>query len=115
MSTMTRLPEAATEAGGHQLFRDLNQRVRELVDRDGDEACFFCECANGSCAAVLWMSAAEYDALCRDSGCYAVLAGHDDRELDTVAGWADGYVIVRCDAPAGVGAPGSVASASMTA
>ena len=99
MSTTIRFPEATLEPDGHQLFRDINRRVREFVDGD-DEGCFFCECSDAGCAAVLRMSGAEYDALCNLPGCYAVLAGHDDRELDMVIGRTDKYALVRCVDPA---------------
>jgi hypothetical protein len=100
MSMTIRLPNATFGPGGHRLFRDINRRVRELVDGSDDEGCFFCECVDESCAAVLRMSGAEYDALCHDLGCYAVLPGHDDRELDTVVGRNDRYVLVRFEEPA---------------
>ncbi len=100
MSTTIRLPDATLEPDGHQLFRDVNRRVRELVDGDDDEGYFFCECSDANRAAVLRMSGAEYDALRNLPGCYAVLAGHDDRELDTVIGRAEKYVLVRCEEPA---------------
>ncbi len=100
-TTIRLLSDATLESRGHQLFREVNRRVRELVDGSNDEACFVCECTDTSCAAVLWMSGAAYDALCRDSACYAVLHGHDDRELDTVVGRTDRYVLVRCEDPAG--------------
>ncbi len=98
MGTTIQLPDPTFQPG-HELFRDLNHRVRELVGEDYEEGFFFCECADEGCAAALRMSGAEYDALCRDPGCYAVIPGHESPEIDTVVGRSGGYVLVRVQWP----------------
>ena len=94
MDTTIRLPNP-TLRPGHELFRNINDRVRDLVDTYDEEGLFVCECVDEGCAAVVRMSGWEYDVLCCDPGCHAVIPGHESREIDTVVSRSGRYVIVR--------------------
>lgn len=97
MSTTTAPTPEQYEFGlsGHELFRGLNDRVRELIDGfDEDEFYFFCECQDTTCTCVLHMTAAEYDAL-RGSDYFAVLPGHESDEDEAIVSWKDPFLVVR--------------------
>lgn len=82
-------------------FRAVNDIVRDLDrDRVAGVHDFVCECQDETCARVLRMTGAEYDALRADGDCFAVIPGHERWDAADVAGRTDSYVIVRRRWPA---------------
>jgi hypothetical protein len=77
-----------------ELFRAVNERIRELAGIWDGEYDFICECEDEDCTRVLRLTEAEYDALREDPGQLAVLPGHE-RRADEVISRGDRYVIVR--------------------
>jgi hypothetical protein len=61
------------------LFREVNERIREIAGRFGvlDVALFICECGQGSCAESIELSLEEYDALRALPGAFAMVPGHE--------------------------------------
>ena len=68
---------ARTEA----LFREVNERIREISAYDHD-AEFLCECGDESCTRPITMTLAEYEQLRSEPTHFAVVPGHvaDDVE-----------------------------------
>ena len=81
-------------AGGAELFRAMNERIREL---EGDwlvgEYDFFCECEDETCTGVLRLSAREYESVRADPNQFAVLPGHE-RASDEVISRTERFLIV---------------------
>jgi hypothetical protein len=49
---------------GHQLMRDVNDRIYEVLTADGSEdGDFLCECGNSSCTETVQLTLREYAAL----------------------------------------------------
>ena len=99
MATMQQLDQADV-FGGSVAFRAVNDIVRRLAEQPVDDVHdFVCECEDETCARVLRMTGAEYDALRADADCFAVLPGHERRETAEAVGRTDSYVIVRRPRP----------------
>jgi hypothetical protein len=79
------------------LFREVNERIRELqTDVWGShEIDFMCECANGACTAVLTLTPAEYEELRGNSRRFAVLPGHEVEDIERVVKTHPGYLVVE--------------------
>jgi hypothetical protein len=79
----------ATERLGRTelLFREVNERIREIAGRFGvlDVALFICECGQGSCAESIELSLEEYDALRSLPGAFAMVPGHEAAHERVVA------------------------------
>ncbi len=89
-------PDEQPTTNGPELFRAVNERIREL---EGgwlvDEYDFICECEDASCMRVLRMTAEQYEALRADPACFAVLPGHEHPDIDEIVSSVEGLVIVR--------------------
>ena len=76
------------------VFRFLNDRIRELGSPSLKEIDFVCECGVGSCAQAIRLTAAEYDALRADPTLFAVWPGHELSSTELVRR-TDRYVFVK--------------------
>ena len=66
------------------LFREVNERIRELAVRweEPGLAGFFCECARPGCSEVLDLTVAHYDALRTGGSGFIVVRGHEVATTD---------------------------------
>jgi hypothetical protein len=93
---------AGRRAQNEALFRDLNERVREIDERlepngmgtPAPELEFLCECGDLECATRFVMSRAEYEAIRRNSSHFIVIPEHVDGKIEDVVEIRPGYVIV---------------------
>jgi hypothetical protein len=96
---------AARGARTQSLFRDLNERVREINDVFSDVVPFgdwMCECANEPCTARVEVSTAEYEAV-RAVPTRFVVAPQDSHvfsEMEHVTKRTDRYWVVGKDGEA---------------
>jgi hypothetical protein len=80
------------------LFRAVNERIRELAGEWLGDYDFMCECEDERCTRVLRMSAEQYEAVRSDPGTFVVLSGHESPQDEVVDG-RDGLVVVRRPRP----------------
>ena len=96
-------------AHNEALFRDLNERVKEVDERlDSDgmgtpaaDIEFLCECGSIDCATRFTMARSDYEAVRQDGSHFVVLPGHVDEAIEHVVEVRPGYVIVQKDEEAG--------------
>jgi hypothetical protein len=80
------------------LFRDVNERVREISSGTWDVAErleFLCECVRTDCLERISLSLRDYEDLRSDPTHFVVVAGHERPELEFVVAAGDGYVVVE--------------------
>jgi hypothetical protein len=99
---MTTEPETRAEelAQNQALFREVNERVREVAEAFGDDAPsvdFLCECADPSCAATLSLTPAQYERLRGDADHFAVIpdSRHVVPDVERVVERHDRYWVVE--------------------
>ncbi len=91
-------------ARNETLFRNLNERLKELDDRldtasvgapavDREE--FFCECGQLDCMGRFEMNRAQYEAVRAYSERFVVLPGHEDEEIESVVDKQDRFFVVE--------------------
>ena len=91
-------------AKNETLFRNLNERLKELDDRldtaavgapaiDREE--FFCECGQLECMGRFEMNRAQYEAVRAHSERFVVLPGHEDEEIERVVDKQDRFFVVE--------------------
>jgi hypothetical protein len=96
---------AARGARTQSLFRDLNERVREINDVFSDVLPFgdwMCECANDACTTRVEVSTAEYEAV-RGMPTRFIVAPKDSHvfaEVEHVTEQTDRYWVVEKDGEA---------------
>jgi len=80
------------------LFREINERLKEMqetFDVLTEQAEFVCECGNADCTQQLTMSLGEYERLRSDPRTFAVVAGHEARDVEEVVETQKRYLVVR--------------------
>ncbi|MBA3718502.1 MAG: hypothetical protein H0W87_09795 [Actinobacteria bacterium] len=96
----------ARRAKNETLFRNLNERLKELDDRldtsvvgadTRDREEFFCECGQLDCMARFGMTRTQYEAVRAFSERFLVLAGHVDDEIESVVESHSEFVVVEKD------------------
>jgi hypothetical protein len=82
------------------VFREANERIEELNQTFAtltDELVLVCECGYADCTEKISMSAAEYEELRADSAHFAIVHGHELRDVEHVVDEREGYDVVRKD------------------
>jgi hypothetical protein len=80
------------------LFRNVNERIREISDTFGQRDStydFLCECSDPECAERVVLTAAEYEFIRADSTRFVVAKGHAMPEIESVVAQAKDHVVVE--------------------
>jgi hypothetical protein len=80
------------------LFRCVNERIADLAAplmSTRELLWLICECPNDGCTQTMRMTRAEYDAMRSQPGLYALVPGHEQRELEDIVRRTDRYVLFR--------------------
>src|SRR5438309_2784413 len=96
---------AERRAHNEALFRELNERVKEIEERlepNGMGAPpaqleFLCECGDLDCTTRFAMSRPEYEAVRSHSSYFVVIPAHVDEHVEHVVQVGPGYVVVSKD------------------
>ena len=89
MSATDRLdPSVLNESGAasQELFRSVNERIRELAGTWQGTYDFVCECPDEGCMKTLPLTEAENESLRAQDATFAVLPGHETEGTEIVAG-----------------------------
>jgi hypothetical protein len=94
------MSELSRRAGRNQvLFREINERIREIGDADGVPVAepwdFLCECAAQSCKEIVSITVGEYEAIRRSPTRFPVRAGHEVSGVEVVVERKERYVVVE--------------------
>jgi hypothetical protein len=84
-------------ARNEALFREVNERIRELPP-DGDDqelTEFLCECGNADCTAPIQLSLAEYEQVRADPTQFAVIRDHVAPDVEELVAENERFVTVR--------------------
>ena len=65
------------------LFREVNERIREITTHDAD-AEFLCECGDQGCVQAIRMTIGEYEGLRADPTHFAIVPGHEIPDVEQV-------------------------------
>ena len=86
-------------AGNEALFRQVNERVKEVSDAfaaiDPSPIEFVCECGREGCIEPISLTLAEYERVRSSATHFVVLPKHVVPEVEVVVREGDGYVVVE--------------------
>jgi hypothetical protein len=83
-------------AQNEALFREVNERVREVHAGEREERIsFLCECGLEECTETISLSFAEYEDVRSDPTQFAVAPGHEIGDVEAPIRRGDGFVLVR--------------------
>ncbi len=80
------------------LFRDVNERIRQISDTFGQKDAtydFLCECSDPTCAERVVMTSGEYEYVRSDPTRFVVAKGHVLPEVESVVNRAKDHVVVE--------------------
>ena len=80
------------------LFRDVNERIREISDTFGQKDAtynFLCECSDPMCAEKVVLTPSEYEHVRAESRRFVVAKGHAMPEIESVVEQAKDHVVVE--------------------
>ena len=92
-------PQEQRLALNEALFRDVNERIREISDSftgGADETYdFLCECSDAACTQRVVLTRAEYEDVRSDATRFVVAKGHVLPEIEAVVERAKDHVVVE--------------------
>ena len=98
------MPERRRRIAENEIrFREINERMRGSLDGvipSDDLVEFVCECGDGGCTAAVRLTLSEYESVRDHPLHFAVLAGHEIPDLETVVARHERYTVVEKHGPA---------------
>jgi hypothetical protein len=89
-------PREERIARNEALFREVNERVKEVSDAEsGERIDFLCECGDARCTESIPMTRAEYERLRSDPLLFGVKPGHVIADAEDVVAVGDRFQMVR--------------------
>lgn len=83
-------------ARNEALFREVNERVREVRPADDEDTLgFLCECGEEACTEAVYLSVGTYEEVRSDPTMFVVAPGHEIKDVEEPVRRAKGYVIVH--------------------
>jgi hypothetical protein len=93
-----REPERERRIGLNEgVFREVNERVKELADEFGvgNELDLVCECGEAECAQGIRLARGDYERVRSDSRLFVIVTGHEQKDIEEVLETHGGYLVVR--------------------
>ena len=82
-------------ARNEAIFREVNERVADVMDSESRMTNFLCECGNLDCIEEVSLTDAEYLKLRSNPATFAVVPGHALEDVETVIEETDRFQIVE--------------------
>ena len=77
------------------LFREVNERLREVLDGSTAMPEFLCECSNTDCTETVPLDLPAYESIRASSTHFLVASGHELPQIERVVAESDGHCIVE--------------------
>jgi hypothetical protein len=77
------------------IFREVNERVREVVPSENGSIDFLCECGDEDCVEQITLTAEEYERVRNDPVQFFVRPGHARGDVEEVVEENDRFLLVR--------------------
>ena len=71
-------------AANQRIFREVNERLREVADPSIAFAQYICECSHAHCSETLELDLADYDAIRSTPNAFVIAPGHEQLEHERV-------------------------------
>lgn len=92
------MPREARAQRNSNLFREVNERIRQLQTRsrfETDRVGFVCECRVLGCTTPVYLTSAEYSEARGTAGCFVVAPAHVDPDRERVIIVTEQYAVVE--------------------
>lgn len=82
-------------ARNQTLFREVNERIKEVADPVDGGVDFLCECSNTDCTTSIPLTLTEYEAVRSESAWFFVEPGHEQLEVERVVSESERFTVVE--------------------
>jgi hypothetical protein len=82
-------------ARNEAIFREVNERVADVMDSDARMTNFLCECGNLDCVQEVSLTDSEYMRIRSDAATFAVVPGHALEDVETIIERTDRFHVVE--------------------
>jgi hypothetical protein len=82
-------------ARNEAIFREVNERVADVIDSDARTTNFLCECGNIDCIEEISLTDGEYRVLRSNAARFAVAPGHAIEDVETIVERTDRFQVVE--------------------
>jgi hypothetical protein len=91
------VPRAVRAAKNESLFREVNERIRELQEAFGpaDEIGFVCECSRQGCTTMVRATPDEYQQVREKPTHFLIAHGHIDPDVERIVAQTDRFTVVE--------------------
>jgi hypothetical protein len=94
MDGTTDAGQIVRRAKNEALFRDINERLKDLNDDFGTSE-WLCECSDLECVGRIEMTDVEYEDVRRHGTHFVLLPGHEQIDIEQVVARFGGYVVAE--------------------
>ena len=77
------------------LFREVNERLREMLNESVAMADFLCECSRADCTETLPLGPSEHERVRSQPNQFVITPGHEIPQIEEVVWEGDRYILVR--------------------
>jgi hypothetical protein len=77
------------------LFREVNERLRELLDGSVGQTEFLCECSDPDCTENVPLEVVEYERIRANPNRFVITPGHEVPAIERVVWESDRYFLVE--------------------
>lgn len=77
------------------LFREVNERISEVLCSEGDPTEYLCECTDGNCVGTVSLEREEYERIRSSPNHFVVLPGHELLEVERIVHQNERFVTVE--------------------
>jgi hypothetical protein len=77
------------------LFREVNERIFDIAEREGEELEVLCECGDESCISTLVITVRDYKRMRLEPSRFVVYDGHELADIERVVERTPAYLVVE--------------------
>lgn len=91
-------------ARNESLFREINERVREIASKHGADVHlyeFYCECSNKDCTLRVELGLPDYERIRTHGNRFLVAPGHNLPEIELIVEQTEGWWVIEKEGEAG--------------
>ncbi|MGH3090796.1 MAG: hypothetical protein ACRDOG_00475 [Gaiellaceae bacterium] len=82
-------------ARNEALFREVNERIREISASEAGTIDFLCECGDSECTSAVPLTEAEYQRVRAEPDLFVVRPGHEIENVEELVGRNERFSVVR--------------------
>jgi hypothetical protein len=86
-------------ARNQAIFREVNERLREIANPAASSSEYVCECSSVDCHATLELELSDYEAVRSMPNVFVILPGHELLDVERVLEENDHYMLVEKTVP----------------